>query len=691
MAGKTLYDKLWDMHLVKQRDDGSALIYIDRHILHEVTSPQAFEGLRLAGRKPWRIDANIATPDHNVPTTRTERKGGIAAIADEVSRLQVQTLDENCDDFGITEFKMNDVRQGIVHVVGPEQGATLPGMTVVCGDSHTSTHGAFGALAHGIGTSEVEHVLATQCLVAKKMKNMLVKVEGRLPAGVTAKDIVLAVIGRIGTAGGNGHAIEFAGSAIRDLSIEGRMTICNMSIEAGARVGLVAVDQKTIDYVKGRPFAPSAEQWDQAVACWQGLVSDADARFDTVVELDAAQIKPQVSWGTSPEMVLAVDQNVPDPARESDPIKRGSIERALKYMGLRPKPGDHRHPAGPGIHRFLHQLADRGPARCRRSCQGPQGRRDHQAGAGGAGFRVGQGAGREGRPGPDLHRGRLRMARAGLFHVPGDEPGPAGERRTLRLDLQPQLRGPSGRRWPYPPGQPGDGRRRGRQRPLHRCPRIARLRRTEMKPYTQTTGLVAPLDRANVDTDQIIPKQFLKSIKRTGFGPNLFDEWRYLDVGQPGQDNSKRPLNPDFVLNQPRYQGASVLLARENFGCGSSREHAPWALDEYGFRTVIAPSYADIFFNNSFKNGLLPIILPEAEVDELFRQVEANEGYQLSIDLAAQTVTRPDGKVLGFEVDPFRKHCLLNGLDDIGLTLQDADAIRAFEDGYRQQQPWLFR
>ncbi|MBG7332092.1 3-isopropylmalate dehydratase large subunit [Pseudomonas aeruginosa] len=336
MAGKTLYDKLWDMHLVKQRDDGSALIYIDRHILHEVTSPQAFEGLRLAGRKPWRIDANIATPDHNVPTTRTERKGGIAAIADEVSRLQVQTLDENCDDFGITEFKMNDVRQGIVHVVGPEQGATLPGMTVVCGDSHTSTHGAFGALAHGIGPSEVEHVLAPQCRVAKKMKNMLVKVEGRLPAGVTAKDIVLAVIGRIGTAGGNGHAIEFAGSAIRDLSIEGRMTICNMSIEAGARVGLVAVDQKTIDYVKGRPFAPSAEQWDQAVACWQGLVSDADARFDTVVELDAAQIKPQVSWGTSPEMVLAVDQNVPDPARESDPIKRGSIERALKYMGLRP-------------------------------------------------------------------------------------------------------------------------------------------------------------------------------------------------------------------------------------------------------------------------------------------------------------------------------------------------------------------
>ncbi|EPL14366.1 MULTISPECIES: 3-isopropylmalate dehydratase large subunit [unclassified Pseudomonas] len=333
MAGKTLYDKLWDSHEVKRRDDGSSLIYIDRHIIHEVTSPQAFEGLRLAGRKPWRVDSIIATPDHNVPTT-PERKGGIDAIADQVSRLQVQTLDDYCDEYGITEFKMNDVRQGIVHVIGPEQGATLPGMTVVCGDSHTSTHGAFGALAHGIGTSEVEHVFATQCLVAKKMKNMLVRVEGQLPFGVTAKDIVLAVIGKIGTAGGNGHAIEFAGSAIRELSIEGRMTICNMSIEAGARVGMVAADEKTVEYVKGRPFAPQGADWDAAVEAWKDLVSDADAVFDTVVELDAAQIKPQVSWGTSPEMVLAVDQNVPDPAKEADLVKRGSIERALKYMGL---------------------------------------------------------------------------------------------------------------------------------------------------------------------------------------------------------------------------------------------------------------------------------------------------------------------------------------------------------------------
>lgn len=334
MAGKTLYDKLWEMHEVKRRDDGSSLIYIDRHILHEVTSPQAFEGLRLAGRKPWRIDANIATPDHNVPTTKKEREGGIAAIADSVSRIQVQTLDDNCDEYGILQFKMNDVRQGIVHVIGPEQGATLPGMTVVCGDSHTSTHGAFGALAHGIGTSEVEHVLATQCLVAKKMKNMQVRVEGKIAPGVTAKDIVLAIIGKIGTAGGNGHALEFAGSAIRELSMEGRMTLCNMSIEAGARVGMVAVDQKTIDYVKGRPYAPKGADWDAAVAAWQDLVSDDDAHFDTIVEMRAEDIIPQVSWGTSPEMVLPVDATVPDPAKESDPVKRDSITRALKYMGL---------------------------------------------------------------------------------------------------------------------------------------------------------------------------------------------------------------------------------------------------------------------------------------------------------------------------------------------------------------------
>jgi len=334
MAGKTLYDKLWDDHLVKQRDDGSALIYIDRHLLHEVTSPQAFEGLRLANRKPWRIDANLATPDHNVPTT--DRAMGIDGIVDPISRIQVETLDSNCDEFGILEFKIKDQRQGIVHVIGPEQGATLPGMTIVCGDSHTSTHGAFGCLAHGIGTSEVEHVLATQCLVQQKIKNMLVKVNGQLGKGVTAKDAVLAIIGKIGTAGGSGHAIEFGGEAIQSLSMEGRMTVCNMAIEAGARVGMVAVDGTTIDYVKGRPFSPKGEAWNAAVAHWSTLHSDPNAVFDKVVELEGADIQPQVSWGTSPEMVANVAGQVPDPAKETDLIKREGLERALKYMGLLP-------------------------------------------------------------------------------------------------------------------------------------------------------------------------------------------------------------------------------------------------------------------------------------------------------------------------------------------------------------------
>lgn len=334
MASQTLYDKLWAAHLVKERDDGTALIYIDRQLVHEVTSPQAFEGLRLAGRQPWRVSANIATPDHNVPTVLAERSAGVSGIQDEISRIQVQTLDDNCDEFGITEFSINDERQGIVHVVGPEQGATLPGMTVVCGDSHTATHGALGALAHGIGTSEVEHVLATQCLIQKKSKNMLVRIDGKLGVGVTAKDVVLAVIGKIGTAGGTGYAIEFGGQVIRDMSMEGRMTICNMAIEAGARVGMVAVDETTINYVKGRPFAPNEQEWEQAVSYWQTLHSDPDAHFDAVVELDGSSIEPQVTWGTSPEMVAAVGAVVPAPNDFSDPVQRSACERALTYMGL---------------------------------------------------------------------------------------------------------------------------------------------------------------------------------------------------------------------------------------------------------------------------------------------------------------------------------------------------------------------
>ena len=328
MGAQTLYDKLWNSHLVRQDADGTALIYIDRQLVHEVTSPQAFEGLRLAHRRPWRIASMLAVPDHNVPTTNRA-----AGISDPVSRIQVETLDANCAEFGITEFRMGDIRQGVVHVIGPEQGATLPGMTVVCGDSHTSTHGAFAALAHGIGTSEVEHVMATQCLVAKKSRAMEVRIEGVLSHGVSAKDIALAVIGKIGTAGGTGYAIEFTGSTVRSLSMEARMTLCNMAIEAGARAGMIAADDTTFSYLKGRPFAPQGDQWDQAVAQWRDLHSDADALFDATVVLDAASIRPQVTWGTSPEMVVAVDGCVPNPLTMS-PDKREGAERALLYMGL---------------------------------------------------------------------------------------------------------------------------------------------------------------------------------------------------------------------------------------------------------------------------------------------------------------------------------------------------------------------
>ena len=329
---KTLYDKLWENHVVHVEPDGTALLYIDRHLVHEVTSPQAFEGLKLAGRKPWRVSSIVATPDHNTPTDHWEE-----GIKDPISRQQVETLDANIREVGaLAYFPFKDQRMGILHVVGPENGATLPGMTVVCGDSHTSTHGAFACLAHGIGTSEVEHVLATQCLLQKKSKTMLVAVEGQLGKGVTAKDVALAIIGTIGTAGGNGYAIEFGGSAIRGLSMEGRMTLCNMAIEGGARMGFVAVDDNTINYLKGRPFSPTGETWDKAVAYWRTLHSDAGAQFDRVVTLKAEDIRPQVTWGTSPEMVVAIDAIVPDPAKQADPVKREGMERALQYMGLNP-------------------------------------------------------------------------------------------------------------------------------------------------------------------------------------------------------------------------------------------------------------------------------------------------------------------------------------------------------------------
>ena len=463
----TLYDKIWNDHLVHEADDGTCLLYIDRHLVHEVTSPQAFEGLRATGRKVHAPEKTLAVVDHNIPTTDRSKPN-----PDPESIEQMRVMAENAREFGIEYYNEFDKRQGIVHVIGPEQGFTLPGTTIVCGDSHTSTHGAFGALAHGIGTSEVEHVLATQTLIQKKAKNMRAVVDGKLPDGVTGKDIILAIIGEIGTAGGTGYVLEYAGEAIRALSMEGRMTVCNMSIEGGARAGLVAPDEKAFEFLKGRPKAPKGEAWDAAMRYWETLRSDEGAHFDHEIRLDAAKLPPIVTWGTSPEDVVSITGVVPDPDKIADEAKRLSKHRALKYMGLTARHQDHRHQARPHLHRLLHQRPDRGSARGgeggRRQDRQRQSQCDDRAGLG-----PGEGAGGSRRPRQDLHQGRLRMARAGLLDVPRHEPRQAEAGRALRLDLEPQFRGPPGFQGPHPSGLAGDGGGGGDRRAFRRHQGVA--------------------------------------------------------------------------------------------------------------------------------------------------------------------------------------------------------------------------
>ena len=455
---RTLFEKIWDAHVVHRQDDGTCVIYIDRHLVHEVTSPQAFEGLRMAGRPVRRTDATIAVADHNTPTTPVG-EGGM----DEESRIQVETLEKNVAEFGVPYFGMDDPRRGIVHVIGPEQGLTLPGMTIVCGDSHTSTHGAFGALAFGIGTSEVEHVLATQTLIQKPAKNMRVAVEGSLPLGVTAKDVILAIIGKLGTAGGTGYVIEYAGRAIREMTMEGRMTVCNMSIEAGARAGLIAPDETTFQYLEGRPYAPKGGAWDLALGQWRRLPSDKGANFDTRLDLLASDIPPMVTWGTSPQDALPITDVIPDPANAPDENLPRGLDALARLYGPDAGHAPGRRADRPRVHRLVHQRPHRGPARRRRDRARPQGGVE-RLGHGRAGLRPGEGRGREGRPRQDLPRGGLRMAHPGLLDVPGHERRPARTRPALRLDLEPQLRGPAGPRRAHPSGEPGDGRRRGHPR-----------------------------------------------------------------------------------------------------------------------------------------------------------------------------------------------------------------------------------
>ncbi|KAK4999069.1 3-isopropylmalate dehydratase, partial [Elasticomyces elasticus] len=728
---RTLYDKVFQDHIVDEQDDGTVLLYIDRHLVHEVTSPQAFEGLRNAGRRVRRPDCTLATTDHNVPTTPRKNFKNVAQfIEEDDSRTQCVTLEDNVKAFNLTYFGLGDKRQGIVHIIGPEQGFTLPGTTVVCGDSHTSTHGAFGALAFGIGTSEVEHVLATQTLRTRRSKNMRVQVDGQLAPGVSSKDIILYVIGQIGTAGGTGAVIEFCGSAIRSLSMEARMSICNMSIEGGARAGMVAPDQTTFEYLKGKPLAPKVDsaEWKKAVAYWSSLKSDEDAKYDIEVFIDAKDIAPTVSWGTSPQDVVPITGKVPGPDDFEDENKKMACVRSLEYMGLT---------AGTPMEEIVLDKVFIG------SCTNSRIEDLRIAANIVKGKKIASNLKRAMIvPGSGLVKKQAESEGLDkVFVDAGFEWREAG--CSMCLGMNPDILSPkercastSNRNFE---GRQGAGGRTHLMSPAMAAAcalagRLADVRkvdrfdspppkasaRTELEPevgdidsdtdldnildidetsqgnsvkssapststgmpkFTQLKGIAVPLDRSNVDTDAIIPKQFLKTIKRSGLGSALFYAWRYNEDGSP---------NKDFVLNQEPYTKSKILVCTgPNFGCGSSREHAPWALLDFGITCIIAGSFGDIFFNNTFKNGMLPLKIDDKSALQRIAD-EAKAGKEIEVDLEAQTVKSADGIELAkFEVEEFRRHCLINGLDDIGLTMQMDDKIAKFERRRTEDTPWL--
>jgi len=732
-APRTLYDKIWDDHLVDMTDDGTALLYIDRHLVHEVTSPQAFEGLRLAGRPVRRPDCTLVTVDHNIPTTTRKAFKSVADfIKEPQSRTQVMALEENVQEFGLPYFGMGDKRQGIVHIIGPEQGFTIPGSTCVCGDSHTATHGAFGALAFGIGTSEVEHVLATSTIQQKKASNMLIRVDGTLGAGVTSKDIVLHLCGVIGTAGGTGSTIEFAGEAIRSLSMEGRMSICNMAIEAGARAGLVAPDEITIDYLKGRPMVPKegSKEWEAAVNYWRSLPSDAGAQYDKEVVIHADDIAPTVTWGTSPQDTAPITGVVPNPMEIEDPQRRAAMQRALAYMGLDDRVGDKLEDVAiekvfvgsctngriediravasvakgrkvaPGVHAMVvpgsgivkeqaeeegldailieagFEWRQPGCSMCLAMNADKLGMHERCASTSNRNFEGRQGAGgRTHLLSPVMAAaaavtGKLADVRAlSLSPIAAPSAAAPGGGSAVQRDLFAQVTESAG-----PIVRERDG--------------AVQEGAGGMPAFTTLTGVAAPLDIMNVDTDMIIPKEYLKTIKRSGLGFAAFAELRYENPNEVAKEGADVAIEKDgFVLNKPSYRDSVILIAGDNFGCGSSREHAPWSISDFGIRCIISTSFADIFFNNCFKNGMLPITLPPEQVSELMADATALK--PLEIDLPSQRVLRADGSSFSFEVDSFRKHCLLNGLDDIGLTMQKMDSIRAFEAARSKSFPWL--
>lgn len=730
---QTLYDKVFEQHIVDEKPDGTVLLYIDRHLVHEVTSPQAFEGLKNANRKVRRPDCTLATTDHNVPTSpRKNFKSVSQFVKEDDSRLQCETLEDNVRDFKLTYFGMGDKRQGIVHIIGPEQGFTLPGTTVVCGDSHTSTHGAFGALAFGIGTSEVEHVLATQTLITKRSKNMKMQVEGQLAPGVSSKDIILHAIGLIGTAGGTGHVIEFCGSAIRGLSMEARMSICNMSIEGGARAGMVAPDDTTFEYLKGKPLAPKegTPEWNKAVKHWRALASDADAKYDVEILIDAKDIEPTVSWGTSPQDVVPISGKVPGPDDFQDENKKKACRRALEYMGLEAGTkmtdivldkvfiGSCTNARIEDLRTAAHIIKGKKIAsNLKRAMIVPgSGLVKKQAEAEGldkvfidAGFEWREAGcsmclgmnpdilspgercastsnrnfeGRQGAGGRTHLMSPAMAAAAALVgkladvrHLSGYEQALPNAKKAA-TNIQPQVDdvdSDADLDNIMDVDQTSQGNTVSTGAPSSSSNGIPQ--------FTQLKGIAAPMDVSNVDTDAIIPKQFLKTIKRAGLSTGLFYAWRFKPDGS---------LNPDFILNKEPYTKAKILVVNEpNFGCGSSREHAPWALLDFGITCIIGQSFGDIFFNNCFKNGMLPLVISDSNALNTVSK-HAHDGKVIEVDLESQTVKDADGKQLAtFEVEEFRRHCLLNGLDDIGLTMQMADKIARFEQRRTEDTPWL--
>lgn len=734
-AGKTLYDKIFEDHMVTETD-GSTLLYIDRHLVHEVTSPQAFEGLRLARRGVRRPDCTLLTVDHNVPTEDRQELEDVESFISEInSRTQVLQLEQNVKDFGLKYFGMEDERQGIVHIIGPEQGFTLPGTTCVCGDSHTATHGAFGSLAFGIGTSEVEHVLATSTLSQVKAQNFLISIDGELNDAVTSKDIILHICGVIGTAGGTGCVIEFAGSAIRALSMEARLSVSNMAIEAGARAGLIAPDETTFEYLKGRPMSPSDEDWDRACEYWRSLGSDDDAAYDKVVEIKAEDIAPTVTWGTSPQDVVPITGNVPDPEAAVDDARKAAMERSLNYIGLE---------ANQPLEGVKIDKAFIG------SCTNGRIEDIREVAAVAMGRKVAEGIHAYVVPGSGLVKRQAEDEGLDKILIEAGfdwrEPGCSMCLAMNDDKLKPQERCASTSNRNFEGRQGGGGRTHlvspamsaaaaiagsladvrnypylgdtdSDPRIIDKHNRGSRVFSTEnykspgavidppapymmemsdegetssgLPKFTVLSGKSAPLDIQNIDTDMIIPKEFLKTIKRAGLGFAAFAELRYHNADQVatlGEDVAE--INEEFVLNKPEYKGTSILIAGDNFGCGSSREHAPWSINDMGIRCIISTSFADIFYNNCFNNGMLPLVLTREEVEILLDDA-SDPSNELTIDLPNQKVLRSNGESFDFDIDPFRKMCLINGLDKIGLTLKNVNKITAFEKERSISYPWL--